>query len=516
MVIARCPAPGCTYCTDDLPPEVVVPLLNIHALEHSQAPAISGSKGPKLDRPSIDLGINEETWNNFIRRWKTFRLGSGIDDESAPTQFFQCASQSLGDIMLKFDPDLLSKKINDVIEITKSLAVIPIARGVTRAELLQMTQSDEEPVRTFAARVRGKAEISNFTTKVSCKCGETCSVDYTEEVIRDVLLSGLADMEIRREALSISEMNDKSINKIISIIESKEMARNATPSASSLSAMSTYKKTKNAPKQVQHQKVPCPECKKPFQQFRQKPNGETNKQPYKQCIDCFRASKKYKNQESELKVIEEDDMVNQVSAINGSQRHPMTLIRVGLSDTKKTDLVVVQAIADTGAMSNVWGKDQYLASGFSLSDLSPSKTKLKAANGQPIPVLGQFNCIFEGKTVNNDMIKCIDIVFVAENINVFFLSNKTMKLLYIVDNNFPTIGQCLPHVNNVNEVDDLETNKINEICLDLRSLSSGCTNPRDDNASCTCPIRTSVPNKPKCLPFPAVPENIDKMRNWLV
>ena len=80
MVIVRCPAPGCTYCTDDLPPEVVVPLLNIHAIVHSKAPAISGSKGPKLDRPSVDLGINEETWNNFIRRWKTFRLGSGIDD----------------------------------------------------------------------------------------------------------------------------------------------------------------------------------------------------------------------------------------------------------------------------------------------------------------------------------------------------------------------------------------------------------------------------------------------------
>ena len=128
-------------------------------------------------------------------------------------EFFQCASQSLGDIMLKFDPDLLSKKIDKVIEITKSLAVIPIAViPITRAELLQMKQSDEEPVRTFAARVRGKAEICNFMTSVSCKCGETCSVDYTEEVIRDVLLSGLADIEICREALSISEMENKTIN----------------------------------------------------------------------------------------------------------------------------------------------------------------------------------------------------------------------------------------------------------------------------------------------------------------
>ena len=132
MVIVNCPMTGCTFSTADLPPEVVGPLLNIHALEHTGAPRISGSKGPKLDRPSIDLGVNEETWNNFMRRWNTFRLGSGIDDCSATTQFFQCASQSLGDIMLKFDPDLMSKKIDDIIKITESLAVIPIARGVTR------------------------------------------------------------------------------------------------------------------------------------------------------------------------------------------------------------------------------------------------------------------------------------------------------------------------------------------------------------------------------------------------
>ena len=157
MVIVSCPASGCGYQTEDLAAEIVASLLNIHALEHSRPPT-PASKGPKLNRPTIDMGIDEETWNSFLRRWETFKLGSGISEDAAPTQLFQCTSESLGDLLLKADPRLTTRPTADVIKAMRSLAVIPVARGVSRAELLQMKQSSDEPVRTFAARIRGKAE----------------------------------------------------------------------------------------------------------------------------------------------------------------------------------------------------------------------------------------------------------------------------------------------------------------------------------------------------------------------
>ena len=42
--------------------------------------------------------------------------------------------------------------------VTRSLAVIPIATGVLRTELVQMKQQRDEPFRAFAANVQGKAE----------------------------------------------------------------------------------------------------------------------------------------------------------------------------------------------------------------------------------------------------------------------------------------------------------------------------------------------------------------------
>ena len=293
MVVVACPISGCTYKTDDLPAEIIGPLLNCHALEHSR-PQIHASRGPKLNRPTIDIGVDEETWNAFFRRWETFKLGSDISDEAASTQLFQCTSEALGDLLLKSDPRLTTRPLKDVLKIMRSLAVIPVARGVTRAELSKMSQSNDEPIRTFSARVRGKAETCGFTTYAKCQCGESVEADYTEEVIRDVILAGICDLDIRREALSMPGIQDKATNDVVSIIESREMARNATPlQMSSVSTMSSYKQGKQprAPSTAQNT-VPCPECRKPFLRFRERPDGSSNKIAYKMCIDCWRSSRK--------------------------------------------------------------------------------------------------------------------------------------------------------------------------------------------------------------------------------
>ena len=126
----------------------------------------------------------------------------------------------------------------------RSLAVIPVARGVIRADLSQMRQSHDEPIRTFAARVRGKAETCGFTISTKCSHGHPVQADYTEEVIRDVLLAGICDLDIRRDALSMPGILDKAVNDVVSIIESREMARNATPAPQSVAAFSSYKRGK--------------------------------------------------------------------------------------------------------------------------------------------------------------------------------------------------------------------------------------------------------------------------------
>ena len=135
MVIVNCPTPGCPYRTSDEEPTVVAVLLNIHALTHAQ---VTAPPPPKLDRPRIDVGVEEEVWNNFVRRWEAYRSGSGINETAAPSHLFQCASEALGDLILKTDPFIQSCPVDEILRVMRSFAVIPVAKGVLRAELMQL------------------------------------------------------------------------------------------------------------------------------------------------------------------------------------------------------------------------------------------------------------------------------------------------------------------------------------------------------------------------------------------
>ena len=80
----------------------------------------------------------------------------------------------------------------------------------------------------------------------SCALVQNCAgVDYTPEVIKDILLSGIHDPDVRREVLGTSGIEEKSVHEIIRIVEAKEAARDAASSirpATAAAASSSYKK----------------------------------------------------------------------------------------------------------------------------------------------------------------------------------------------------------------------------------------------------------------------------------
>ena len=245
MVIINCAFPGCDYRTEDAAETIASVIFQSHVYGHARiaceptqnnSPAKDVS-APRLIRPQVDAGISLEEWNIFVRRWNVFKQGSGIDDSAAPSQLFHCASQALGDLLLKSDADIMSKSLPDLMQAMKRLAIIPISTGVLRSELMQMRQSHSEPFRSFAARVRGKADTCSF--HATCTCG--LSVDYTDHVIRDTLLNGIADSEIQREALGFKDIITTPINDVIALTESKEMARNAVPTPADISAASALR-----------------------------------------------------------------------------------------------------------------------------------------------------------------------------------------------------------------------------------------------------------------------------------
>lgn len=557
MVIVQCPLPTCTFRTSDEDATIVAALLNIHALSHTQAVA---PPPPKLDRPRIDIGVEEEVWNSFLKRWETYKAGSGITETTAASHLFQCASEALGDLLLKTDTSIQSRSENDLLAVMKSLSVIPIAKGVLRAELMQLQQSPDEQFRTFAARVRGKAETCGFATKATCVCQQVFTVNYTHEMVRDVLLAGISDLDIRREALSMNDIQQRSINDIISFVEGREMARNATP-GHTISALSSFKRHQHPMPQTQpppnskgpivtldrNKTIPCPRCGSAFQPFKQRNNGSWNKKPHTICLQCWRTSRSNSKSivvdhaalsSAEHDELEDHEYVVQISAIESEStalstgepamkhkipltkkimsknelskakvsNHPRVAFKLSMIGPKDraSKTVTVMGVADTGAQSNLWGLREFINCGFTTEDLTPVETKIRAANKNAINVIGAFKAILKGKSPTGETISSVSCVYVSDSVDNFYISYDTMVDLLMIDENFPTIGGCASN--------EVFTNAPN-----TRSLNSGCPNPSiNATISCKCPQREAVPLQPSSLPFAPIPENNDKMKEWLL
>jgi hypothetical protein len=423
--------------------------------------------GTSLDRPRIDLGVDVETWNMFERRWEAYRGVAKFSTANASAQLFHCATEALGDVLLKLDAALTTRNLDQVTTAMRTLAIIPVARGVTRAELMRIDQSPDEAFRTFAARVRGTAETCGFRFQSKCKCELDVVSDYTDEMIRDVMMAGIADSDIRREALGAAELQDSSVNNGTAFVERREMARNALP-ASVLSAVSSYRKTSAKPDQPEGtksdrsnaskpvlpaaspRKVPCPNCGAAYL-----PLTGRNFTAHKLCIDCFCLQRRKKpssnNVVHHMGAIAEEDFFTQISSIQTAttavpkvayhrrasiepvkhqifnrgewrraqfMEHPTVNLQVSFDRHNnvrpaQTGTAKITAITDTGAQYNLWSMHEILAAGFAKESLLPVASGFRAANSSPIKIAGAFVAQLSGRTSAGNMVMCRTMIYVG-------------------------------------------------------------------------------------------------------
>lgn len=569
MTVLTCPIPGCGFTTTDVDVIGAAAILNVHSHIHAanatRDHAAPAPRAPRLERPKLQMNATTEDWNAFIRRWETFRTGSSISDGAASGQLLECTGEQLGNIVLRASPTFTSLPLPDALKTLKTLAVIPVALGVVRSELLAMRQDPDEPFRTFAARVQGKAETCEFKTTfngscTNCRTAYQGDIYYTDEVIRDVLLNGIADIDIRRDSLSSDNIQTKPVTDVIAYVENKETARNAHPSTS-ISALSAYRRNSNpsSNKDTAENKnnspstsdldrsrtANCPDCDKTFHLFSRKSRG-WNRKPHTRCETCWkknRESRRHNSQRGESSLISHttDDTLGQISSVSsvtspsssrehaiprppmkkpmehriftkGEWRraqvtaHPTINLLLALNK-RPSEFVSLEAIADTGAQSNLWSLDQFLSSGFKMSDLSPASLSLNAANKSPIRIDGVFHAHIKGASATRNTPACQSMVYVSRDVRSLYLSYDSMLQLGVINYDFPVVGKFQTKPTDTLRIDEESSPPSN---------GSICGATKDDGGICDCPRRTPVPVRPNELPLSCSPENNGKMRDWLL
>ena len=264
MPIRRCPFQNCTFATEDVSDALAAEYFAIHRTEHAVTavtPAPLKQKPPKIDRPRIDTGSSEEVWNTFNTRWTMFKRGTTFTEGETVQQLFQCCSEDLGDAIIKGYPSAASGTEQDLFEVIKKLAVVPVARVVRRMEVLSLKQDHGETARNYQARLTGKASTCGYNMVCSSTTCNTIN-DFTDVIIKDVMIHGLVDEEIKKDVFGWADVDDKTVEETVKFTEAKEMARDATNkpviAAAPISTKPKDNKAKGSVKEKE--KIRCPDC----------------------------------------------------------------------------------------------------------------------------------------------------------------------------------------------------------------------------------------------------------------
>ena len=202
----KCPVSGCKETWEATLPEAVLIRLmdgysiHVHPLAPAAAPSpLPAAKAENMRRPTLTSGINSEDYNYFLQSWTDYKTTTSLSGTDIIFQLLESCDEDLRKDLARTYGSLSSKSVTSVLEFTQCLAVKKLNIMVAKHDFHLMLRERDESIRNYTARLRGQAKICNFQVKCN-KCKD--NVDYSSIEIRDVLVSGLADPDIRENIFS--------------------------------------------------------------------------------------------------------------------------------------------------------------------------------------------------------------------------------------------------------------------------------------------------------------------------
>ena len=238
-----CPVTGCNWESQELPVALAAALNTALELHGKTAHATAAPPAPaaalKLKPPSISAGSSPDQWSSFKRQWDMYKTGAAVPQPMYATALFHCCEDELrNDLMRDLQNDVASMSEDDLLAAVKRLAVKEESTLVHRIKLSKMVQAPGTPIRTFLANLRGQASLCQYVAQ--CKeQGCRHEYDYSNEIIKDNLIRGIADPEILSDLLG-DPKTDRTLEETVSFIAQKEQgkATRAAVGGDSTSAMS--------------------------------------------------------------------------------------------------------------------------------------------------------------------------------------------------------------------------------------------------------------------------------------
>ena len=109
-------------------------------------------------------------------------------------------------------------------------------------------------------------------------------------------------------------------------------------------------------------------------------------------------------------------------------------------------------------------------------------------------------------------------VYVSSSVQTMYFSCESLLNLGLLPHDFPSHSEesNSDEQRRPGDTDVADSSPHHLLVNATRSLNDGCTTPNPDDATCSCPQRAVTPPRPPALPFPYIPDNIAKVKAWLL
>ena len=232
-----CGYPGCAYTTGELNSNAAAAVLNSHTVWHTHMQsALTPAKREKVPRPTIDSNCTTAEWSYFESRWNEYKNATQLNGQDITIQLLACCTDSLRRDLYRTHGSQIQDTEQKILTDIRNLTVQEENTMVARVTLSNMRQDDAEKIPQFIARLKGQTSICKYTATSQCSgCQEQVTHSYMDEMVRDVLIKGITDSDIRQDILGEMKQ-DMSLDQVTKYILAKLQAKQ---SASHLSGETT-------------------------------------------------------------------------------------------------------------------------------------------------------------------------------------------------------------------------------------------------------------------------------------
>ena len=465
-----------------------------------------------------------------------------IAENVLSTALFYCCDQDLRtDIMRDLRGDVGNMVEADLLAAIQRLAVKDESILVHRIKLSKMTQAPGTGIRTFLASLRGQAALCNYTAK--CKeadCPHT--FDFSDEIIKDNLVRGIADPEILSDLLG-DPKTDRTLEEAVSFIAQKEQGK-ATKCAVGDSAGAMCNSTNSSRQHTSAAK--CWACGSPAHGPRNDRKTRarfceawtftcakcTVKGHYttccSKCATCGawghrdKTSRFCKKRMLQTAAATDDasyvyDQLCTTSShglehhvfdgkwvARPSKPHPMLSVTMTilpmehasfghpLKDTTKLAPVTIPMVADTGCQSSLIPLKTACTMGIKKQDLIPVRLMMRGAIKEDLGVIGGIIVDATIKDTSGSTKSTWLLCYVSDTMEKAFICREALIALGVIHPDFPFAAA---------------------------PLATTASMEDSDEPTCSCPRRNQDPPPlPTTLPpgLLATEEHVDKLKEWLI